>query len=117
MTNRVVLMGRLAADPELKKTKDDVCVTTFRIAVDRNYVKEGAERATDFFYIVAWRNTAEFVCRNFVKGSAIAIDGHLQSRQYQTKSGKQRNVTEVIAETVCFAGERKINTDKDTEHS
>lgn len=107
MINRVVLMGRLVADPELKSTKDGVSVTTIRIAVDRNYVKEGADRQADFFDIIAWRKSAEFICKNFSKGSLIAIDGHLQSRQCQTKGGQNRTIIEVNAESVCFTGERR----------
>lgn len=107
MLNRVVLMGRLVADPELKTTNTGVSVTTFRIAVDRSYVKAGAERETDFFDIVAWRGTAEFVCRNFAKGSLIAVDGQLQSRQYTTKDGQNRTVIEVVTDNVSFTGERR----------
>ena len=107
MLNRVILMGRLVADPELKTTNSGVSVTSFRIAVDRSYVKAGAERQSDFFDIVAWRSSAEFVCRNFSKGSLIAVDGQLQSRQYQTKDGQNRTAIEVMAENVSFTGERK----------
>lgn len=107
MLNRVILMGRLVANPELKTTNADISVTSFRIAVDRSYVKAGEERQTDFFDIVAWRHKAEFVCRNFSKGSLIAIDGQLQSRQYQTKDGQNRTVIEVVAENVSFTGERR----------
>ena len=107
MLNRVVLMGRLVADPELKTTNTGISVTSFRIAVDRSYVKAGAERETDFFDVVAWRSSAEFVCRNFTKGSLIALDGQLQSRQYQTKDGQNRAVIEVVADNVSFTGERR----------
>lgn len=107
MLNRVILMGRLVADPELKTTNTGISVTSFRIAVDRSYVKAGAERETDFFDIVAWRSSAEFVCRNFAKGSLIAIDGQLQSRQYQAKDGQNRTVIEVVADNVSFTGERR----------
>ena len=107
MINRVVLMGRLVADPELKTTNTGISVTSFRIAVDRNYVKAGAERQADFFDIVAWRSSAEFVCRNFSKGSLIAVDGQLQSRQYQTKDGQNRTAIEVVADNVSFTGERR----------
>ena len=110
MINRVVLMGRLVADPELKTTNTGISVTSFRIAVDRSYVKAGAERQADFFDIVAWRSSAEFVCRNFSKGSLIAIDGQLQSRQYQTKDGQNRTAIEVVADNVSFTGERRDNT-------
>jgi single-strand DNA-binding protein len=107
MLNRVILMGRLVSDPELKTTTSGISVTSFRIAVDRNYVKQGTERQADFFDIVAWRSSAEFVCRNFGKGSLIAVDGQLQSRQYQAKDGSNRTVVEVVAESVSFTGERR----------
>lgn len=107
MINRVVLMGRLCADPEQKYTNSGVAVTSFRIAVDRSYVKQGEQRQTDFFDVVAWRQTAEFVCRNFAKGSLIAIDGQLQSRTYQTREGQNRTVIEVMADNVSFTGERR----------
>lgn len=107
MINRVVLMGRLVADPELKTTGSGISVTTFRIAVDRSYVKSGEERQADFFDIVAWRYTAEFICKHFRKGSLIAIDGQLQSRTYQAKDGSNRYVVEVVADNASFTGERR----------
>ena len=114
MINRVILMGRLVADPELKTTNTGISVTSFRIAVDRSYVKQGEQRQADFFEIVAWRGTAEFVCRNFAKGSLIAIDGVLQSRQYQTKDGQNRTAIEVVADNVSFTGERRDNNNSQT---
>ena len=107
MLNRVVLMGRMVTDPELKKTNGGISVTTFRIAVDRSYVKAGAERQVDFFDVVVWRSSAEFVCRNFPKGALIAIDGQLQSRQYVTKDGQNRTAIEIVADNVSFTGERR----------
>ena len=107
MINRVVLMGRLTSDPEIKTTNSGVSVTSFRIAVDRSYVKAGTERQADFFEVVAWRSSAELVCRNFSKGSLIAVDGQLQSRQYQTKDGQNRTAIEVVAENISFTGERR----------
>ncbi|MCH5298147.1 MAG: single-stranded DNA-binding protein [Ruminococcus sp.] len=107
MLNRVILMGRLVADPELKTTASGVSVTSFRIAVDRSYVKNGEERKADFIDIVCWRQTAEFVCRYFGKGSLIALEGQLQSRTYQAKDGTNRYVTEVVADNVSFTGERR----------
>lgn len=115
MINRVILMGRLVATPELKTTQSGVSVTSFRIAVDRSYVKQGAERQADIFDIVAWRYTAEFVCRNFIKGSLIAVDGQLQSRKYQTRDGQNRTAIEVVAESVSLAGGR-IEKKQDTEY-
>ncbi len=107
MLNRVILMGRLVADPELKTTASGISVTSFRIAVDRSYVKSGEERKADFIDIVCWRQTAEFVCRYFGKGSLIALEGQLQSRTYQAKDGTNRYVTEVVADNVSFTGERR----------
>ena len=109
MLNRVILMGRLVADPELKTTTGGVSVTSFRIAVVRSYVKQGEQRQADFFDIVAWRNSAEFVCKHFTKGSLIAVDGQLQSRQYKTKDGQNRTAIEVVADNISFTGERKNN--------
>lgn len=105
MINRVVLMGRLVADTELKTTASGISVTTFRIAVDRAYVKSGEERQADFIDIVAWRHTAEFICKHFRKGSLIAVDGSLQSRVYE-KDGNKRYAVEVVAENASFTGER-----------
>ncbi len=109
MLNRVILMGRLVSDPELKTTGTGISVTSFRIAVDRSYVKSGEERKADFFDIVCWRGTAEFVCRYFGKGSLIAVEGQLQSRTYQAKDGTNRYVVEVVADNVSFTGERREN--------
>ncbi len=110
MLNRVILMGRLVADPELKTTPAGVSVTSFRIAVERSYVKTGEERKADFFDIVCWRGTAEFVCRYFGKGSLIAVEGQLQSRTYQAKDGSNRYVVEVVADNISFTGERRDNS-------
>lgn len=107
MLNRVILMGRITQDLELKSTTSGVSVTSFSIAVDRNYVKQGEQRQTDFINIVCWRQQAEFVCRYFGKGSMIAIEGQLQSRTYQAKDGTTRYVTEVVADNISFTGERR----------
>ena len=107
MINRVVLMGRLVSDPELKTTGSGLSVTSFRIAVDRSYVKAGEERKADFIDIVCWRNQAEFVCRYFGKGSMIAVEGQLQTRTYQAKDGSNRYVVEVGADNGSFTGERR----------
>jgi single-strand DNA-binding protein len=107
MLNRTILMGRLVADPELKTTASGISVTSFRIAVERSYVKNGEERKADFIDIVCWRQTAEFVCRYFSKGSLIAVEGQLQSRTYQAKDGTNRYVVEVVADNVSFTGERR----------
>lgn len=107
MLNNVVLMGRLVADPELRHTPTNLPVTTLTIAVDRRYVKQGAERETDFIDVVAWRNTAEFITRYFHKGSMIAITGSIQTRMYTDKNNNKRKAFEVLAENVYFCGSKR----------
>ena len=88
MLNCAIIMGRLTADPELKTTQSGISVTSFSVAVDRNYTPKGQERQTDFINVVAWRQTAEFVTRYFHKGSMIAIEGSIQTRKYQDRNGQ-----------------------------
>lgn len=107
MLNNVVLMGRLVADPELRHTPSNLPVTTFAIAVDRRYVKQGTERETDFIDIVAWRQTAEFITKYFRKGSMIAIQGSIQTRMYTDKNDNKRKAVEVVAENVSFCGSKR----------
>lgn len=104
MLNIVVLMGRLVYDPELKTTQNGTNVCRFRIAVDRSFTRQGEERKADFIDVTAWRQTAEFVSKYFQKGSMIAIEGSLQTRQYQDKNGNNRTATEVLASQVSFCG-------------
>lgn len=106
MLNCVAIMGRLVADPELKTTGSGVSVCSFTVAVDRNFVRSGEERQTDFIDIVAWRNNAEFISRYFHKGSMIAIEGTLQSRNYEDKNGNKRKSTEVVVNNVSFCGSK-----------
>ena len=105
--NKVILTGRIVAEPELKTTTSGIETTTFRVAVNREYVKQGEERKADFFDVVAWRQRAVFVCKYFHKGDGINISGQLQSRTYQAKDGSNRYVTEVIADDVEFPLSRK----------
>lgn len=109
MINKAILIGRLTANPELKRTNTGVSVTSFTIAVDRSYTSKDEKRNTDFIAIVCWRSTAEFVCRHFSKGAMIAIVGEIQTRTYQAQDGSNRNVTEVVAESVSFTGEKREN--------
>ena len=102
MLNVVAIQGRLTHDPELKTTPNGVSVCSFRIACERSYSSKGEERKADFFTITAWRQTAEFVCKYFQKGSMIAVEGSLQTRQYQ--QGSNRTVVEVVASNVSFCG-------------
>ena len=104
MLNVVALMGRLVYEPELKTTPSGINVCSFRIACDRSFARQGEERKSDFIDVTAWRQTAEFVCKYFQKGSMIAIEGSLQTRQYQDKNGNNRTATEVLASQVSFCG-------------
>lgn len=106
MLNCAVLMGRLVADPELRTTTTGISVTSFRIAVDRGYVRQGEERQADFIDIVAWRQTADFVTRYFRKGSMIAVQGSIQTRSYEDKMGNKRTAVEVVADNVSFCGSK-----------
>lgn len=103
MINCAVLMGRLVCDPELKTTQSGTSVTSFRIAVDRNTKDKDA----DFIDIVAWRQTAEFVTRYFHKGSMIAVQGSIQTRNYEDKNGNKRTAFEVVANHVSFCGAKE----------
>ena len=103
MLNKAILMGRLTKDPELKYTPSNVAVTTFTLAVDRNYARQGEQRQTDFINIVAWRQTAEFVAKYFTKGQLVAVSGSIQTRTWDDTEGKRHYVTEVVADDVYFA--------------
>lgn len=107
MYNSVTMMGRIVNDLELKVTPNGTNVCSFRIAVDRQYQTKGEERKADFFNIVAWRSTAEFICKWFGKGRMILITGELQTRQYTDKNGNPATWYEIIANRVCFTGEKK----------
>lgn len=105
MVNNVVIMGRLVRDPELRQLDNGTSVTSFSVAVDRNYVdKTTNERQADFLNVVAWRQTADFVCKYFHQGDMIAIEGSLQSRKYTDKDGNNRVAIEIVANNVSFCG-------------
>jgi single-strand DNA-binding protein len=108
--NKVILIGNMVADPELKTTPNAVNVCSFRIAVGRRYVKAGEQQQTDFIDIVAWRTQAEFVAKYFSKGKPILVCGAIQSRNWQDKEGNKRTTIEVIADEVSFV-ERKSASD------
>lgn len=105
--NNAVLIGRLTADPELKHTQNGNAVTGFSIAVDRPYQKAGEERQADFIDIVAWRGTAEFICKYFKKGRKIAVQGAIQTRSYTDKDGNKRKAFEIVADNVHFADSKR----------
>ena len=116
MLNVVAIMGRLVADPELRTTQSGTDVCSFRIACDRNFVRQGEQRQADFIDIVAWRNQASFVSKYFQKGSLIAIEGSLQTRQYQDKNGNNRTAVEVVANNINFAGSKNSNSGGNSDY-
>lgn len=111
--NTVCLVGRITYAPELKSTPSGVSVIRFQVAVDRTYQAKGQERQTDFVDCVAWRNTAEFIKRNFSKGQMIAVEGSIQTENYTDKNGNQRKSVEVVANNVSFCGSKEAQTNTD----
>ena len=107
MLNHIVIMGRLTRDPELRRTGSGVAVTSFSVAVDRDFSnKESGERETDFIDCVAWRSTGEFVAKYFQKGSMAVVSGRLQMRSWTDKEGNKRRSAEVVADNVYFGDSR-----------
>ena len=112
MLNHITVMGRLTRDPELRYTQTQTPVTSFSVAVDRDYApKDGGERQTDFIDCVAWRSTAEFVSKYFQKGSMAVVSGRLQMRDWTDRDGNKRRSAEIVAENVYF-GESKRSRDE-----
>lgn len=106
--NKVVLIGRLTADPETRTTQSGITQCTLRIAVQRRFAdKQTGKRESDFFNIVCWRNTAEFAAKYLAKGRMIAVEGSLQTRSYDAQDGSKRYATEVLADNVEFCDSRK----------
>lgn len=109
MLNQVIMMGRLVNDPELKQTPSGVNVCTFTIAVGRSFAKQGEERQTDFFDVVAWRGQADFVSRYFRKGQMIAVEGRMETRQYEDKNGVKRKAYNIVADGLHFCEGKQDN--------
>ncbi len=110
MLNHIVLMGRLVRDPELRRTQSGIAVTSFSIAVDRDYQsRDGGEKQTDFVNIVAWRNTAEFAAKYFAKGRMVVVSGRLQMRDWTDRDNNKRTTAEVVADNLYF-GDSKRDT-------
>ena len=108
MLNHIVVMGRLARDPELRRTASGVAVTSFTLAVDRDYSpKDGAERETDWIDCVAWRSTGEFVSKYFAKGRMAVVSGRLQIRNWNDKDGNKRRSAEIVADNVYFGDSKR----------
>ena len=109
MLNKIFIMGRLVRDPEMRHTQNGTPVTSFTLAVDRDFKdKQSGERATDFIDCIAWRGTAEFVCNYFGKGRMAVVEGSLQIREWKDKDGNNRRSTEVVADSVYFGDSKKI---------
>lgn len=107
MLNKIVIMGRLTKDPDLRRTQSGTAVASFSLAVDRDFKGEDGKRTTDFVDVVAWRNTAEFVCNYFTKGRMAVVEGRLQIRDWKDKDGNNRRSAEVIADNIYFGDSRK----------
>ena len=107
MLNHVSIMGRLTRDPELRRTQSGTPVTSFSLACERDFKTDAGERVTDFIEVVAWRGTAEMVCKYFSKGRMAAVSGRLQVRAWKDKDGNNRKTVEVLAESVYFADSKR----------
>lgn len=112
MLNKIILMGRLCTNPELRRTGSGTAVTSFSLACDRDFKSQSGEKETDFIEVVAWKNTAEFVSKYFSKGRMAVVEGRLQIRGWTDKAGNKRTTAEVVAENVYFA-DSKRSTDSE----
>lgn len=108
MLNKCFLLGRMTKDPEIRRTNGGTAVTSFTLAVDRDF-KTNGEKVTDFIEVVAWRNTAEFVSKYFSKGRMAIVEGRLQIRDWTEKNGNKRRTAEVVADNVYFGDSKKEN--------
>lgn len=115
MLNRVTVMGRLTRDPELRRTQSGTAVASFSLAVERNFKTQSGEREADFFDVIAWRNTAEFVSKYFTKGRMAVVEGRLQARNYTDKNGNNRKAVEIVADNVYFGDSKKGDADAPEE--
>lgn len=107
MLNKIIIMGRLTRDPELRRTGSGAAVTSFSLACDRDFKSQSGEKETDFIEVVAWKNTAEFVSKYFSKGRMAVVDGRLQIRDWTDKAGNKRTTAEVVADNVYFADSKR----------
>ena len=107
MLNKIIIMGRLTRDPELRRTGSGTAVTSFSLAVDRDFKSQSGEKETDFIDVVAWRSTAEFVSKYFTKGRMAVVEGRLQIRDWTDKDGNKRRSAEVVADNVYFGDSKR----------
>lgn len=118
MLNRIVIMGRLTRDPELRYTQSQTPVASFTLAVDRDFApKDGSEKQTDFIDCVAWRSTAEFVSKYFSKGRMAVVSGRLQIRPWEDKEGNKRRSAEIVADSVYFGDSKRDGDAPSTQPS
>ncbi len=115
MLNRAIVMGRLTDNPELRHTASDIPVTTFTLAVERNF-NSGNERVTDFLDIVAWRSNAEFVSKYFTKGMQVCVEGSIQVRSYTDRDGNKRRAWEIVADHTYFADSKRDSTARNIDN-
>ena len=111
MLNKIIIMGRLTRDPELRRTGSGTAVTSFSLACDRDFKSQSGEKETDFIEAVAWKNTAEFVSKYFRKGRMAVVEGRLQIRDWTDKAGNKRTTAEVVADNVYFADSKRSESD------
>ena len=107
MLNKIIIMGRLTRDPELRRTGSGTAVTSFSLACDRDFKSQSGDKETDFIDVVAWKNTAEFVSKYFSKGRMAVVEGRLQIRDWTDKAGNKRTTAEVVADNVYFADSKR----------
>ena len=107
MLNKIIIMGRLTRDPELRRTGSGTAVTSFSLACDRDFKSQSGDKETDFIDVVAWKNTAEFVSKYFTKGRMAVVEGRLQIRDWTDKAGNKRTTAEVVADNVYFADSKR----------
>ena len=111
MLNKIILMGRLTRDPELRQTQSGTKVASFSLAVDRDFAGQDGKRETDFIDCVAWRGTGEFAAKYFTRGQMAAVEGRLQVRDWTDKDGNKRSSTEVLADSVYFGDSKRSESD------
>ena len=117
MLNKVVLMGRLTKDPELRRTGSGTAVTSFSLACDRDFKSQSGEKETDFIEVVAWKNTAEFASKYFSKGRMAVVEGRLQIRDWTDKAGNKRTTAEVVADNVYFADSKRSESNENQKEN
>ena len=117
MLNKIIIMGRLTRDPELRRTGSGTAVTSFSLACDRDFKSQSGDKETDFIEVVAWKNTAEFVSKYFSKGRMAVVEGRLQIRDWTDKSGNKRTTAEVVAENVYFADSNRSESNENQKEN